>query len=281
MIYYIGENGEQKGPFSLEELKEYSFTKDTLVWSEKLETWTNVKDVKDLSDIIDLKIVSPPPLPNPAKLQKNECSEEEFNNSILSNNEIIDDKYLYLEISLLKMHKNLISWGIGMFVLPIVYGIITSFLLFSDTNIYKYLGYFNFIYGFIYIIMTFCASYYSFVAAKEQNRKPISWGFIGLFAPWISLIILGNSTIIYSKKDKVKNLIIVSCYYFSKSRYKDMLRLAVKGYSIDNKSLDFKCLYLLAQYGSNKTEELKQQLRDLYSSNINKKIKRLLEGILK
>lgn len=60
-----------------------------------------------------------------------------------------------------------------------------------------------------------------------------------------------------------------------------MLRLAVKGYSIDNKSLDFKCLYLLAQYGSNKTEELKQQLRDLYSSNINKKIKRLLEGILK
>lgn len=47
--------------------------------------------------------------------------------------------------------------------------------------------------------MSFCASYYSFVTAKEQNRKPLSWGFIGLFAPRLSLIILGNSTIIYSQ----------------------------------------------------------------------------------
>ncbi|MEQ6118002.1 DUF4339 domain-containing protein [Reichenbachiella sp. MALMAid0571] len=62
--YFIIENSERLGPFSLDELKQKQMSKSTLVWTEKLDDWTEAKNLKELKDLIK---VIPPPIPKPDK----------------------------------------------------------------------------------------------------------------------------------------------------------------------------------------------------------------------
>jgi hypothetical protein len=63
--YYFAENDEQKGPFSLEELKKYKILKTTLVWKEGLSDWVEAKKIKEL----EILFKSPPPLQKREKKQ--------------------------------------------------------------------------------------------------------------------------------------------------------------------------------------------------------------------
>lgn len=58
--YYYSSQGEKKGPFSLEEIKDEGIDKDTLVWFEGLEKWTAAKDLDELVPLLEL---NPPPIP--------------------------------------------------------------------------------------------------------------------------------------------------------------------------------------------------------------------------
>lgn len=58
--FYIAVDGQQQGPFTLDELRAKSIQRDTLVWTEGLENWTKAEYLPFLKDI--LKSV-PPPLP--------------------------------------------------------------------------------------------------------------------------------------------------------------------------------------------------------------------------
>lgn len=58
--YFISKDNIQKGPFSIEELKEQEITKSTLVWFEGCEGWVEAGTEETLSSIIKL---SPPPIP--------------------------------------------------------------------------------------------------------------------------------------------------------------------------------------------------------------------------
>lgn len=58
MNYYIIENGQQYGPFSLEQLKKRGITYETIIWHEGLAQWTAAKNIPELIDIAQ------PPLPN-------------------------------------------------------------------------------------------------------------------------------------------------------------------------------------------------------------------------
>lgn len=59
--YYIVQDGIKKGPFSLEELQNLSFERDTLVWYKGLDNWLKAEEVKELREMLSN---TPPPLPN-------------------------------------------------------------------------------------------------------------------------------------------------------------------------------------------------------------------------
>ncbi|MFN3605486.1 MAG: GYF domain-containing protein, partial [Leptonema sp. (in: bacteria)] len=59
--YYIVVNGQQAGPFTIEELKSKGIQPDTLVWTEGLENWTKAKYIPFLKDVLR---ATPPPIPN-------------------------------------------------------------------------------------------------------------------------------------------------------------------------------------------------------------------------
>ena len=58
MGYYILENGQQYGPFTIEQLKKRGITTNTQVWREGMVQWTYVKNIPELIDIAQ------PPLPS-------------------------------------------------------------------------------------------------------------------------------------------------------------------------------------------------------------------------
>ena len=57
MGYYIFENGQQYGPFTVEQLKKRGITINTQVWREGMTQWTCAKNIPELIDIAQ------PPLP--------------------------------------------------------------------------------------------------------------------------------------------------------------------------------------------------------------------------
>ena len=52
MEYYIIENGERRGPFSLDQLATMNITSETLVWYEGLEDWQKAGDIDVIRAII-------------------------------------------------------------------------------------------------------------------------------------------------------------------------------------------------------------------------------------
>jgi hypothetical protein len=57
--FYIHIDDEQKGPFSLEELKAQQITRDTMVWFEGADNWKKAGEVAELKEIFT---AIPPPL---------------------------------------------------------------------------------------------------------------------------------------------------------------------------------------------------------------------------
>ena len=69
--YYIDENGDKKGPFSFDELKESPLSEDTLVWTESMQDWEKAKNVPLLDG---LWTKAPPPTPK-EKVNSDQSSE--------------------------------------------------------------------------------------------------------------------------------------------------------------------------------------------------------------
>lgn len=53
MKYYLIENDEKTGPFTIEELNKKDIYKETLIWTKGLDEWTQAKNIPMLKDIID------------------------------------------------------------------------------------------------------------------------------------------------------------------------------------------------------------------------------------
>lgn len=52
MTYYIAENNERRGPFTLEQLAAMDLSADTLVWSDGMETWERAENVEVLRALL-------------------------------------------------------------------------------------------------------------------------------------------------------------------------------------------------------------------------------------
>ena len=59
--FYFVKNGQQTGPFTLEELKLKQIQRNTLVWTEGLENWTKAENIPLLKDLLR---GTPPPVPD-------------------------------------------------------------------------------------------------------------------------------------------------------------------------------------------------------------------------
>lgn len=52
MNYYINENGQQYGPFTIEQLSKRGINAETSVWHEGMTQWTKAKNVPELIEFI-------------------------------------------------------------------------------------------------------------------------------------------------------------------------------------------------------------------------------------
>lgn len=82
MKYFIAFGNTKKGPYSLEEVKEYKIERNTLIWKEGLENWMKAEDIEELQSLF---ISAPPPIPGATeiselKLDYKKKAQKEFKN---------------------------------------------------------------------------------------------------------------------------------------------------------------------------------------------------------
>ncbi len=58
--YYLLEQGQKKGPFSLEELKSFGISSSSHVWTSGMEDWQEAGNLEELSELLQ---EIPPPIP--------------------------------------------------------------------------------------------------------------------------------------------------------------------------------------------------------------------------
>lgn len=68
--YYIAVNGQQTGPFTIEDLKTKNIQRDTLVWTEGLDNWTKAEYIPLIKEVLR---ATPPLLP---KTETNTTSQQ-------------------------------------------------------------------------------------------------------------------------------------------------------------------------------------------------------------
>ena len=81
--YFYSDGKEKHGPLSLEELKQESITKDTLIWFKGLEDWKVAYEIEELNEIFQL--ISLPVIEDECEIINNEFYERM---SKLSDNEL-------------------------------------------------------------------------------------------------------------------------------------------------------------------------------------------------
>lgn len=62
MRYFIYENGQQQGPFDIEQLASKGITAETLMWHQGMENWKKAKEIPELSHIT---LPTPPSISDP------------------------------------------------------------------------------------------------------------------------------------------------------------------------------------------------------------------------
>jgi len=81
--YFLHNGTEQKGAYTIEELKQMDLTDDLMIWYEGLDDWTGINNVLELKDLLK-KESTPPPfkkvIPPPLSKQ-NQQSSSIFDNS--------------------------------------------------------------------------------------------------------------------------------------------------------------------------------------------------------
>lgn len=83
--YYLIVDEIQKGPFSVEELKDFDLNKNDLIWFEDLEDWTPLEKIDELSSLIKKvpppiksNVVSPPPINKEVKTIEKESFVQKY-----------------------------------------------------------------------------------------------------------------------------------------------------------------------------------------------------------
>jgi hypothetical protein len=73
-FYYL-DGKEQKGPYSIDQLKDLNLKSDTLIWEESFDNWKQLKEVEELKSLLK-KVPPPPPIIDTNVSSKKESDSE-------------------------------------------------------------------------------------------------------------------------------------------------------------------------------------------------------------
>lgn len=190
--YFIEKDGQQLGPFTKEELKSYKITKTTFVWHEGLNDWTEAKNVTDISDIL---ISLPPPLPNKnARIHKTERIEEHnFPIAVIADQTKYDRRY----------SKEVDASAVGFLFLaiPLLF-IITGGVDLPNEQAYQI---FYVLASIATVVVRILATIWVMAIAGRQNRNSTAWGVLAFIVPSIALIIIGQTRKLFDPNEIKKD----------------------------------------------------------------------------
>ena len=100
-LYFIIIDGNQEGPFTLEQLIDKKINEETLVWRKDLDNWKKASDIAEIKNLI---AYNPPPFYEtsqivPPPFESLESSDDIFTNSYEKNKVIIDGKIIKIVIT--------------------------------------------------------------------------------------------------------------------------------------------------------------------------------------
>jgi len=107
--FHILINDVQKGPFTIDELKNIELNKSTLIWFKELDDWTELHNIEELKFLFE---DTPPPIPK--KSDKKEIVKKETANQIVNVFKLIKISLLsgVLLFIGLAISNNLVAYGI-------------------------------------------------------------------------------------------------------------------------------------------------------------------------
>lgn len=92
MIYFISNNGVQKGPLTFEQLKEQEINNNTLVWKEGTSDWVKASEVEELVAVLELM---PPPVDVASEVQDNAQEVVKDNTNKVVQRKVIDNTKMF------------------------------------------------------------------------------------------------------------------------------------------------------------------------------------------
>ena len=258
--YYYGDNNQQLGPFSLEELRDKKITKSTLVWFEGLDNWVTADKVEELKSIL---VILPPPLP---------VIEKNITNTISFTNLKKDDKHTPLYDSNYQKETEATIVGIILFFTPVIIAA-TGFLKFDNLESYNDAKIWVAISSLtIRIVVTI----WVVGIAERQNRSSNNWGWFTFLLPSIALIIIGqlrklrlkmNIDNSLSIEQQTKILLVKARNLFSDSRHIECIEVINKILEIDNENYEAFRIRAISFYEMNNLKEAFRDFMQLHSSN--------------
>ena len=177
-VYFIEEKGEQKGPFTLSELKEENVLDSTLIWTEGLENWTLAININELKPIL---IVSPPPLPK--NISASITKENNVNVNIGFKSPFKAKKKSQNIDELNTEKKNIPAIIIGVLIISLQIIFSVSGLL-NSQNEFTLFSISLFILRIVFTVWVVNIS-------KSKNRNSDLWGLFSFLFPSITLITIG------------------------------------------------------------------------------------------
>lgn len=125
--YYIQENGEQKGPFSIDELKAKIIKRDTPIWREGLENWVtaiNLEELKGFFKSLPPEFKTEPSKTTPPPFEQKD-SKHSFSESITKSDKTSSDS---------KVSKKKKSNMTIILTIVVLFGTAVALLIINKTN---------------------------------------------------------------------------------------------------------------------------------------------------
>ena len=167
MKYFYALDNEQKGPFTLQELKLEPIKKSTLVWREDFPEWKRADEVDETKDFA---VAEPPPLPD-SHIESRPLTDKTATASFGS-----------VKLSSYKKQTEASFSGIVLFMVTIV--LYTFGQSPSDPN-------FRYVILVIALLTRIGCSIWVHNISTDQNRNAMTWAIFGFLFPSVSLFIIG------------------------------------------------------------------------------------------
>jgi predicted negative regulator of RcsB-dependent stress response len=265
--YFYAENDQKFGPFTIEELETKRLKKSTLVWTEGMSDWASADSITELKEIL---ISEPPPLPKKRKEQKvNKTKEQRDNKTVIIQQTPKTLINTDLESSY-KKETDATFVGVLLIIGQILLRIFVEFNFKTIANPAL------FVIGFLLFLLRIGLTYWVINIATRQNRNSTSWGWFAFFFPAITLIVIGQLKKLKLKivldgnlttTEKVTLLLEKANQLFSSARYSECMEVLDMSYKLDDNNLDCIRLRGLTNYQLENFDNAEKDFKILENAN--------------